>query len=232
MIIQYNQKEIIKKSLIIIAIVLSIFIIALIILKYEVEGEDANSLPFKIEKVTVATKLDGIKNEDSQNLWNIGLMQVNDIYIKIAKNNDKEIDIKNVSISNIQKTKTIGAQKITRISKEYIDENLNDVDFNGENSTKLEELKIAKTGGIIGFRYIIDKLGNYISNEEAITYNDEVLVKTGIDKGKLNTDISFDIIIELETGIKYKTTISTSLPVQNVKDINLDGIIFKRILQN
>lgn len=237
MIISYNDKAkiFLKRSLIIISILVFIFIIAFVILRYEVEGEKIENLPFKIDKITVASTVDAIKNEDEENLWNLSLLQVNDIYIKIDKNENKEEQLGNLIINNIKMNQTIGEQKITKLIKnKYDNEELNEIQFKGENATNLEGLTILKQGGTIGFRYVIQNLGNYISNDEEVKYNMELLQKSGISVEQIKTNLSFDIILELENNIKYKANILLELPLDensNVKDVDTNGIIFKRVLQ-
>lgn len=236
MIITYNEKskKFFKISLAIITIILFIFIIGIIILKYEVEGEDVENLPFKVSAVSVASKVDAIKNENSENLWDLNLLQINDIYIKIDKNSDKEDNIKSVKIQDVLiKNTELDDHKITKIKNGNY-ENMGTIEFAGKNTTNLEELTISEQGGTIGFRHVIENLGNYVSNEEQVTYDMNLLEKIGITKQKLNTEISFNLVLELENDIKYIANIKLKLPTEgtNVNNIDISRIIFKRLLQN
>ena len=238
MIITYNEKskKFLKISLMIIALILFVFIIGIIILKYEVEGENIENMPFKIAGITVASTVDAIKNEDNENLWNLNLLQINDIYIKIEMNNNKENDIKSVKIQDISiENSNIGNNKVTKlVSNNYNNENMETIEFTGKTATNLEELTISKQGGTIGFRYIIQDIGKYISNDEQVTYNMELLEKIGITRETLLTNFNFNIVVELENDIKYIANIKLELPVdgENVKSIDISEIIFKRLLQN
>lgn len=230
----YNEKtrKLLKKSLIAISIILFIFIIALLVLKYEVEGENIETMPFKIESITIASKIDGIENKDEQNAWNINIQEINDIYIKIEKNGKQESDIKNIRIQDIEKHAEKTGQ-ITRIKQQEQYENLEKIEYEVGKNTNIEELSLAKEGGIIGFRYIIDDLGTYKSNEEEITYNQALLEKIGINKEAVSTELTFNLIVELEDGISYISNIKLQLPTKeaNVEKADLNGIIFKRLLQ-
>ena len=92
------QDQIIKKIIrIFIAILITILIatiIALLILKYNVEGED--NVPFELSKIMVISTGEGkdIQEEQSENKWNLEILQNNDIYLEISKNkNYEEIEI-------------------------------------------------------------------------------------------------------------------------------------------
>jgi len=88
------QDQIIKKIIrIFIAILITILIatiIALLILKYNVEGED--NVPFELSKIMVISTGEGkdIQEEQSENKWNLEILQNNDIYLEISKNKNYE----------------------------------------------------------------------------------------------------------------------------------------------
>ena len=102
------QDQIIKKIIrIFIAILITILIatiIALLILKYNVEGED--NVPFELSKIMVISTGEGkdIQEEQSENKWNLEILQNNDIYLEISKNkNYEEIEIiDKIIIDNLQ----------------------------------------------------------------------------------------------------------------------------------
>ena len=246
MIIIKNQKskKSLKISLIIIAIVMIIATIGGLMLKYHVEGE--SNLPFILKKITIISTVDGKKNEDKENKWNIDIMQVNDIYLEIEKNEElkKQEIIKTVKIDNIQITKSpsVGITQIIKIQKDENginvykeEEGTTNFYYQGSKNTDLEDFKIANQGGMIGFRYLISNIKNYISNEETIKYNGELLDNININFEQIKSNICFDVIIELESGIKYKTNIELELPNNNLMEEETsireltDKIIFKRI---
>ena len=159
MIITYNEKskKFFKNSIIIITLVLLIFLIWLVILKYEVEGEEIESLPFKISEMKLASKVNAVKNEDNENVWNLTPMQINDIYIKIDANNEQKIE--SVKIQDIEiESNEVGTRKITKLNNYEMD-NMEEVEFIGKNVTNLNNMTISEKGGTIGFSYVIQNLG-------------------------------------------------------------------------
>ena len=95
--------QLIIKSAYIIIIVLIIAIIALLILKYQVEGEQ--NMPFKISSIILISNAEGSQEaENAQYKWDAEIYQNNDIYINIEKNkNYKETEmIRRIVIDNIK----------------------------------------------------------------------------------------------------------------------------------
>ena len=98
-------KNIINKKyfhvcMMILIIVVILFIVGMLILKYNVEGE--TNMPFNLTKITVISASEGIDKDAGQNKWAFDIYQNNDIYIYIDKNeNYKETEaIKNIIIDN------------------------------------------------------------------------------------------------------------------------------------
>lgn len=77
------KKNLIKKCLFLTGIIVSLVIVVLIMKKYEVEGE--KELPFSISKIFLVSTVDGKIVDDPANIWNIGITQVNDMYMYIDK---------------------------------------------------------------------------------------------------------------------------------------------------
>ena len=95
----------------------------------------------------------------------------------------------------------------------------------------------SNTENIEAFRYAINNLSNYISNEnEEVDYG-KLLQLTNIKEENIKTTISFDFIITLTTNRKYQTNIQIDIPAKEVIEKGVDGIeltefnnlIFKRI---
>ncbi len=78
-----KKSKIIKKYIFISFLALSIIISTLLIVKYNVEGE--KNLPFEIEKISIKSSLD-TKSNQSENIWDLSIIQNNDIYIYFKKN--------------------------------------------------------------------------------------------------------------------------------------------------
>ena len=88
------MKKIIHIFIVIFITALVATIIALIILKYNIEGE--NNMPFELSKIMVVSSAEGIEEieENNENKWNLNIFQNNDIYLEISKNkNYKETEI-------------------------------------------------------------------------------------------------------------------------------------------
>ena len=197
-----------------------------IILKYNVEGE--TNPPFQISKIMVISTLGGNTKEDSNNKWDVNLVQINDIYIDIVKNKnniDEEI-IDKVIINDfkIEKEPTKGEIKTYRLNnendifshnEEYKIEN--EIIYTGNETSDIENLQIANQGGLIPIRYVNEKIGEYISNEETeIKYDGTLLEKAGITNEEIKFKVSFDILIELKSERKYKTNIELEMPIGNL----------------
>lgn len=246
-------KEIIntKKFHIIMVVGIIIFIlliVGVITIKYSVEGD--TNLPFELSKISVISSVKGEDNvEDTENKWNIKVNQNNDVYLYIKKNeNNKETEvIKNITINNFNviKAPQKGELKIYRpdntndntvfSNKQEFD--TDEIKYNGDLNASIKDMKIANQGGLVVFRYAIDNIGNYISNEDEQIEHSNLLKKIEVSNEELKFKVSFDIYIELESNKTYKSNIELELPVKNVVDNgvqseevdNLKKIVFKRI---
>ena len=204
-------------------------------------------MPFKLSSLAVAHVVDATKNKDTKNLWNLNLMLVNDIYLKIEKNPNKEDVIKSIKITNMNITKMSekGDIKITTIQKDeeglniYTTDDMREFLFNGEQKTDLEKLTISNQGGTIGFRCMLENLTKYVSNEDEINYNGELLQKAKITQEQVQMELSFELFMELESGIIYTGDVQIPLPmgtmlehdniITELSQEELEKIIFKRI---
>lgn len=241
-----STKKIIHRIILIIIIFAILCAIGIYMLKYEVQGE-AN-LPFKITKIIIAQSVNGTEKEGSEEKWNFQVSENNDIYIYLEKNsryNKTEI-IKDIFINNIKinKLDSIGETKIYKpvedekvMFKNTNDNEISEITYIGEMESNIKQQKISNQGGIIAFRYAINNLANYISDEnDEIDYG-KLLQMTNITEENIKTTISFDFIITLTTGRKYQTNISLEIPTKEVIEKGISGteltdfnkLIFKRI---
>ena len=241
------KKRIFKKCLFATFLVILFTIVISIMLKYDVEGE--KELPFSISKLLIISSVDGSLNEDSENIWNIGITQVNDLYMYIDKTiEDDEQTIKEIKIENfvVNKNPSKGKLKVLRPTGEIANlythshqDYLNDkIIYTGGVIDDLKSLEISNNGGILGFRVAVEELGNYISNEEEeITYDGKLLSNLGVTIPEIAFDISFDIIITTSENISFKGTINLNMPIDTVieegsssKEItDFSNVVFKRI---
>lgn len=229
--------------MIIIAIIL--FTLGIIILKYNVEGE--TNMPFQLSKITIISSSDGIDKEIADMKWAFDVYQSNDVFLYIDKNKgyDKTEAIKSVEINNIQidnnqkgniKIYKPDEQEEKLMFKNKEENIIQNIEYTGSIESNLKQLKISNQGGLVAFRCCNNNLAEYKSNDDEINHN-ELLKKSGITQENLKTKITFDLIIKLEEGKEYKSTIYLNFPIEDVVDkgtiskeiTDLKNFIFKRV---
>lgn len=244
-------KKIIKIFIITFITILIATIIALLILKYQVEGE--NNMPFELSKIMVISTAEGINDtrEETQTKWNLNVVQNNDVYLEISKNkNYEEIEIiDEIIIDNfkIEEKPKIGDIKIYRPSteEEFTYKNIeeNEVKENliyvGTEKSSVKNLEIANQGGLVLFRYSIENLGKYSIDAEEVKHDGTILSQIDTNYKDLECKISFDLSIRLKSEITYTGNIVLNLPAGNIiqegtshyERTNLKDIIFRRNLR-
>lgn len=240
------KKNLFKKCLFFIGIIISLIIVALIMIRYEKEGEKV--LPFSISKIFLVSTVDGKVVDDPTNIWNIGVTQVNDIYMYIDKTMDTEISLKEIKLENfiLNKEPQKGKVKLLRPTGElsnlytYSQQNYltEGISYMGASIDDMKSLEISNNGGVLGFRFSLEELGSYISNEASeITYDGKLLSNLGVKIEEIQFNVAFDVIITTSDDISYKGTLNLELPIETVIDegssnkemTNFDEIIFKRV---
>lgn len=243
----FSKKRIIHIYVVIFIVVMLILIAALFMFKYHVEGE--KNLPFRVKKINIISTAESSLNQDENGVWHAGILQKNDISFVIEKNSKykKEETIKKVSFDNFNIIKQ-NENMVVNIYRptssvntyNYIDEYKiqNSLEYFGAQETSTEEFQINNQGGLIGFSVTSDNLGEYIFTEnEKVPSDGKLLAKAGIKSEDMNFKISFDLIIETETGHKFKSNMVLDLPtgdilkdgVGTLEDTELENVIFKRI---
>ena len=104
-------------------------------------------------------------------------------------------------------------------------------------NSNIKEMKISNQGGLVVFRYAINNIGNYISNDDEEINHSELLKKLNVNDDDLKFKVTFDICITLNSGKAYKSNISLELPVNDVVNqgtqstelTDLKNIVFKRM---
>lgn len=242
-----KKNNILKKSLFLAMLCIILMAVVSIMVKYDVEGE--KTLPFSISKILFVSTVDGDRNEDNQNIWNIGVTQVNDAYIYIDKTSDKDTDIKSISLNNFTITQAPQKGKLkllrptgeisnlyTASQQDYLNEGIT---YLGGTIDDLKSLEIKNSGGVLGFRMAITELGSFVSNENTeVIYDGRLLTNLGVGEEELKFSFNFDIIIETSDNIKYKATVSIKdMPVENfsiegsksIEITDFSDLVFKRI---
>lgn len=242
-----TKKRVLRKYIFISFLLIAIAISILLMIKYNVEGE--KNMPFQINKIVIQSTLDA-QSRESENLWDLGLTQNNDIYIYIEKNKNlqdnqkiKSIKINRMSITEKNEVGNISvylptnnkANQIYSASTEnYFNQNIS---YYANTSDNLERQEICQDGGMIAFRVSNENIGEYVSNEGVeIKYDKSLLEKAGIQEEKIKFTFEIDLIIELDNDEKYKGTISLDLPIDtfekggsvNKEITDLKHITFKR----
>lgn len=239
-------KKMIKRSVIVFVLALMIAVIALIILKYHVEGEQ--NMPFELSDLLVVSTAEGYQEEESEDdKWDVEVYQTNDIYLTIQKNkNYKEVEtIKSVEIKNIKVDEKPVVGKISFYLPEseeqtyqYIEkkEIVSDIAFEGDTQSNISELKIANQGGNILFR-VVNKTGKrYLSNDDELKHDGTLLSKVGLTQEDVQMQISFDIVIHLESEVSFVGKVTLNLPsgdiatqgISSLEKNQIEDIIFKR----
>ncbi len=242
------NKALLKKLLFALLCIIALIVVAYIVIRYEAEGD--KNMPFKISKILMISTVDGAKVEDAQNLWNISLSQVNDLYIYIDKSNDNDKEtIKSIKFDNFYITRPSGVGE-TKIYKPTGDlanlynqskENYvgSEIVYVGDRIDDLKAGIMSNIGGTIGFRYAIENLGAYVSNDdtEIVLYNGSLLNKVGITNDKITSKLNFDVTITTNDNVIYKGTISLDTPAGNLGEegssnleiTDFDNVVFKRV---
>lgn len=229
--------------IIIVAVIL--FVLGIIVLKYNVEGE--TNMPFQLSKISVISSSEGIDRQATDTRWAFDVYQSNDVFLYIDKNEGygkteaiKSIEVNHIQIDGKQK-ENVKIYKPDEQEEKLIfknkDENVvESIEFTGSMESNLKQLKISNQGGLVAFRCSNDNLAVYTSNEEEISHH-ELLKKAGITQEDLKIKITFDLIIKLEGGKEYQSTIDLDFPIENVIEkgttsveiTDLKKFIFKRV---
>ena len=189
-----------------------------------------------------------MENESAGEKWSFRVNENNDIYIYIEKNFSygKTEIIDSVEVKNIKanRQKELGELKFYKPvmdeKKMFVNQTENeitDIIYTGELESNIKEQKISNQGGIVAFRYGINNLSQYVSENDELINHSQLLKLTNITQEDLQTQLTFDIIINLKSGKKYQAPISVDIPTDEIIEkgtvgidiTDLKNIIFKRI---
>lgn len=244
---QRLSKKILNICIICIIIIAIIFTAVMLILNYDENGE--TNMPFKVSKISIVSTINGQDVENSEAKWDINVIQNNDIYIYIEKNDEyrKQETIKSVKLENmtIVEKPNVGEIKIYKPSSndavlfENKEENIiNELEFKGAKSTDARKLEISNQGGVLIFRCANNNIGTYTSNDDIeINYNN-LINKLNIDENSLISKIKFNIKITLNSGkIFCADNVEIQVPNEGITQngtvgheyTDLQRIVFKRI---
>ena len=242
-----NVKQKIFHSIIIAIIIIAILCVGgMFILRYQVEGE--SNMPFKISKISIIESVEGTESQEAEEKWNLNVDENNDIYIYLEKNSAygkteiiQSVDIKNININKSKEKGIVALYKPVQDEKRMFvnkEENeITEITYEGDLESNIKEQKISNQGGIIAFRYGINSISQYISQDAEEIDHSQLLKLTDITEDDLKTTLTFDIIINLTSGKKYQAPISIDIPTDEIIEkgtvgidkTDINNIIFKRI---
>lgn len=238
----------IRNTFIIALTIFVIFLIAgFIMIKYDVQGE--TNLPFNLAKINIVStaKEETVKNEEEK--WQMNILQNNDIYFYIEKNNDykKDVVIEKIIFNNfnIIEENAIGEVKVYKPSEDEsdvykykVDYEVSSVEYKGSLVTNNKFLEINNQGGIAEFSIANINLGSHpIDQEQTLSADGSLLNLINANYEDLKFSILFDMTIVVENENTYKTQIVLDLPVGDItqegvctqEDEELKDVVFKRI---
>ena len=243
-----TNRKMFHLAMVIVIIAVILFLSGIIILRYNVEGE--TNMPFVLNKISVISQVDGEEKEvtDANNHFAFNVFENNDIYVYIEKNEnyDKEELIKFVVINNIslETPPQMGITKfyhpevaeVDTMFKNSAENETNSIEYIGDIKSDLKNMKISNQGGIVAFRYGIQDITTYETNENEIQHN-QLLSKAQINVESIKSRLKFDLNISLDSGKMFQTTISLDLPIDDVVSsgvtskefTDMDNYIFKRV---
>lgn len=241
-----KKNQLFKRCIFIAVVIILITIGIAIMLRYEVEGE--KSLPYEIDKILMISTVDGEFSDDLEHIWNINVTEINDLYIYVDAKEETDETIKQITIENFNLVKSPqkGNVKIYRPTADldnlytYSEQDyLHDkIVYTGGKLDDMKSLEIANNGGVLGFRLALEDLGRYLSNEDTeIIYDGRLLQNLGVSLEEIKLQLSFDIIIETNSNVSYKGTLSMEMPTDEIIEkgssqielTDFSNVIFKRI---
>lgn len=240
------MRRFLKKFLFFSLIVVILLVVAFIIIKYDAEGE--KTLPFSLTKILLVSTVNGDIADDPEHIWNIDITQVNDIYMYIDKTEETKETIKEIKLQNfvLNKVPEKGNIKLLRPTGElsnlytYSEQDYlnSEIIYQGGTIDDMKSLEIANNGGILGFRFSLNDLGKYISNEnEEIIYDGNLLKNLGISLEQIQFNVSFDITITTSENISYKGNVNIDMPIDSIIEegsshreiTDFSNVVFKRV---
>lgn len=246
--ISETRKQTIKLIVAVTVLALLLLWVAIMMIKYEVEGE--TNMPFELTKIVVIGTVEGIETEsDNKNKWNFDIYQNNDVYFYIdqSENNTQEELIKSVKISNIQvlaepqkgsiqtyMPNSEAGRLFTYDDQFKVEEKL---EYKGAVESSSTNLEIGSKGGTALIRFSNINIGNYTSDKDKeIIHNNTLLEKIKTSNEEIKFSISCDFTIET-TKTKYQSTITLDLPTGNLDEeencylekTDMSDVIFKRV---
>lgn len=229
-------------------VVFILIVVVFSMYKYSVEGE--SKPPFVISQIIVTSGAKPVDVTQREEGFAATILQNNDIKIAIQKNSEykKEAKIKKITINNIQISSTERESQIATYrpsmgtnlydyQEQYVVKG--DLEYLGgaETYIKGDDLKVSNQGGIIELSVAQYDLGaiEYKENEQ-IPVDGTLLKMVDLTSESVSFKLTFDMIVELESGLKFKTTITMDLPKGDIAENGIEiyehtdfKSVFKRV---
>lgn len=241
-------KSAIKTGIFIMVLVTLLIGVIVVMVQYDQEGE--KNMPFKLSKITILSTASGTEEngENKEPNWKLNLLQNNDVYLSITKNeeNKEEVTIESIRIDNI---KIVESPKVGEI-KAYMpnssdgdiytykqDTEITDgLEYKGSSKDNPKTLEISNMGGNILISFANVGLGKFESNNEVeIKHDGSLLQKAEKKIDDLKFKVSFDLTIRMK-GKNYKSNVILDMPCGNILEegksiyeiTDTSNIVFKR----
>lgn len=222
-----EKRDKIKIAITLFLIVIAFIVTITIMLKYNIEGE--KNMPFILSEIIVVSSGEGRTKEENQEnyKWNLDLIQYNDIYLQILKNQNykKNSHIESISIENfkfndpkIGNTRLYMPCSTEKSLFSFEDSYLinRKLTFNGAEKSNSKTLEINSQGGNIMFRVANTDVGEYVSNEdEELSHNGTILTKAPVELDDLKMKLSFDLVIKSNV-YTYRGNVELELPCGDI----------------
>lgn len=242
-----KKKQTIKLCIAIVVFAIIIILVAAIMIRYQVEGD--KNMPFNLSKIIIVSTAEGSEAEGDKK-WNFNVLQNNDIYIYIDKNenyNGKDKSIKSVTLENINISKPPQKGEIKAYMPNSVEGRLFDyseeyvikeskLEYKGAVESNTQTLEIGNNGGNLLLSLSNVGLGVYSSDEdEEITHNGTLLKRLDISNEEIQFEVNFDLVITVE-NCSYRANITLQLPCGNITEegtcslekTEFNDLVFKR----
>ena len=242
-----KKKQIIKLCVAVLVFAIIIILVAAVMIRYQVEGD--KNMPFNLSKIIIISTAEGNETKGDKK-WNFNVLQNNDVYIYIDKNEEywgEEKIIKSVRLENINisKTPTKGEIKVYMPNSvegrlfNYSDEYLvqeGKLEYKGATESNTRTLEIGSNGGSLLLSFSNTGLGTYISDEDKeITHDGTLLKKLKVSNEEIQFDVNFDLVITVD-NCSYRTNMSLQMPCGDITEegtcsteqTDFSDLVFKR----
>ena len=228
-------KKIIHIYILVWILIFILIIMGFSMVRYFAIGE--KNIPFKISKILVVSTAKTTNVQLNENEYLADIIQNNDIYLSIEKNEKykKDDSIKEIIIDNYEIVEGTSMDNLEIYKDELLTESiiLNGVATFSEGGSSTE---ILNQGGLIKFSIVFNKLGNITYSEDKnLKIDGNLLEKIGITFEEIKCKVSFDLKIKLESGKSFYTNVVLELPVANIiedgissDELETDNLIYKR----